>query len=222
MRTAALVFAIGLAAAWLPGPQVASQDKSAPGKVAPDKSDKSEWTDLFARQFKDWTRDGLGKSPWRMTAEGTLTCAASEDNLGPDRDFRDGTLKFEYRFTPVAGTAKPSYKAALLIRGREADSWCRLALGDDCGNLTAAFVAGSDRPKTIEVPGPAGLARTPGEWNQVKVNLRGKAVEVCVNGKLATSFVQADAGRTRVVFEAGGSAMEFRHVMWKDAQKDDK
>jgi Domain of Unknown Function (DUF1080) len=210
MRTAAVVFAIGLAAALLPGPQVASQDKPAPAK--------SEWTDLFAKQFKDWARDGLGKSPWRMTADGTLLCAPAEDGLGPDRDFKDGTLKFEYRFTPVAGAAKAKYKAAVVIRAKDSDSWCRLALGDDCGNLTAAFVAGSDKPKTIDVPGPAGLARAPGEWNQVKVNLKGKAVEVFVNGKLATAFVQAEAGQTRVMFETDGSQIEFRHVLWKDAK----
>src|SRR4051794_27484818 len=101
MRTAIVVFAIGLGAALIPGPQIASQDKSAPVK-----SDKPEWTDLFAKQFKDWTRDGVGKSPWRMTADGNLACAAAEDALGPNRHFKDGTLKFEYRFTPVTGAAK--------------------------------------------------------------------------------------------------------------------
>jgi len=215
MRTAIVVFAIGLGAALIPGPQIASQDKSAPVK-----SDKPEWTDLFAKQFKDWTRDGVGKSPWRMTADGNLACAAAEDALGPNRHFKDGTLKFEYRFTPVTGAAKPTYRAALLIRGKVDDSWCRLALGDDCGSLTASFVAGTDRPKTIDVPGPANLARAPGEWNQVKVHLKGKAVEVFVNGKLATSFVQADAAQTRVLFESGGSELEFRHVLWKDSQEE--
>jgi hypothetical protein len=202
MRTAVVVFAIGLVAALLGGPQVASQDKS-------------DWADLFAGEFKDWARIGSGKSPWRMTADRTLVCAPAADGLGPKRVFADGTLKFEYRFHPPAGAAKANYKAAVMIRGKAADAWCRLALGDDCGALTASFLTGSDQAKTIDIPGPAGLARTPGEWNEVKVNLAGKAVELVVNGKPAASFVQADAGHTRFVLEAAGSEVEFRNVMWK-------
>jgi hypothetical protein len=202
MRTAVLVFAIGLVVGLLGGPQVASQDKS-------------EWTDLLAGDGKDWVREARGKSPWRMTADHTLACAPAEDTLGPDRTFANGTFKFEYRFRPVEGAAKPKYKGTLYLHGAADGSWCRLALGDDCGALTAALVAGSDRPKTMEIPGPAGLARAPGEWNQVKVNLNGKAVEVFVNGRLATSFVQANAYKTRLAFEAAGSEMEFRNVMWK-------
>lgn len=206
MRTAVVVFAIGLVSAILGGPQVASQDKS-------------DWTDLFARDFKDWTREGVGKSPWKTTADRTLICAAAEDSLGPKRPFGDGTFKFEYRFQPVKGSGTPTHKAMLLIRGKGEDAWCRLALGDDCGGLTAAFAAaGADAPKTVEVPGPAGLARAPGEWNEVQVKLAGKAVEVQINGKPATSFVQADAGQTRFAFEVLGSAIEFRKVMWKDAK----
>jgi 3-keto-disaccharide hydrolase len=205
MRTAVLVFAIGLTTGLIGGPQVASQDKS-------------EWTDLLARNGQDWVRDGVGKSPWRMTADHTLACAAAEDTLGPDRVFGDGTFKFEYRFRPADGVAKPKYKAILYVRGPTDGAWCRLALGDDCGTLTVALADGGDRPKTVEIPGPAGLPRAAGEWNQVEVNLSGKAVAAFINGRQAASFVQANAGKTRVAFEAAGSEVEFRNVMWKSAK----
>ncbi|HKB05281.1 MAG TPA: family 16 glycoside hydrolase [Gemmataceae bacterium] len=205
MRTAVLVFAIGLTAGLIGGPQVASQDKS-------------EWTDLLARNGEDWVRDGVGKSPWRMTTDHTLACAAAEDSLGPNRAFGDGTFKFEYRFRAAEGGAKPKYNATLYLRGAADGSWCRLALGEDCGALTVALAGGGDRQKTVEVPGPAGLARAAGEWNQVEVNLSGKAVEVHVNARQAASFVRANAGKTRVALEVAGSEVEFRNVLWKSSK----
>src|SRR3954467_11710989 len=101
MRTLLLVPAFGLAAALLADPPASSQDPSAA-------------TDLFARDLHDWTRLGDGPNPWRLTADRTLVCAAAADALTPDREFADGTLRFEYRFRPVDG--KTSYKASLSVR----------------------------------------------------------------------------------------------------------
>src|SRR5215217_4274696 len=155
MRSLITVLAIGFVTSLLGGLPAASQEKA-------------EWADLLARDCKDWSRDGGGPSPWRLAADRTLTCAGAADVVGPDRTFGDGTLRFEYRFRPTTGGEKKGYKAGLYVRGRGNASWCRLGLGDDCGALTGSFVGSSDRQQTLDLPGPAGLAREPGYWNLVK------------------------------------------------------
>lgn len=208
MRSLITVLAIGFVASLLGGPPAASQEKA-------------EWVDLLARDCKDWSRDGGGKTPWQLTADRTLVGAppaGGTDVIGPDRPFGDGTLKFEYRFRPAEPKAKSGYKAAVHVRGRASATWCRMALGDDCGTLSSSGTGSSDRPHTVEAPGPAGLAREPGFWNLVKVSLRGRSAEFFVNGRLAATFAQADAGDSRIALEAGGPEVEFRRVMWKDVK----
>jgi Domain of Unknown Function (DUF1080) len=206
MRTAVTVLAIGLVAGLLTDPQVACQDRS-------------EWADLFARDLRDWSRDGSGPSPWRLTADRTLASAPAAEQFGPDWELRDGTLRFEYRFVkPAEGKAAKAPKAALHVRRTEGSSGCRIALGENCGAITTTFVAGSDRDKTVELPAVPGLAREPGYWNQVKVTLRGKGVDVYVNGRLASSCEQGDSDHGRIAFEVDGTEVEFRRVMWKAAE----
>jgi hypothetical protein len=205
MRTTLTVLVIGTVASVLYGPPLASQDKT-------------EWTDLYARDLRDWKRDDLRPSPWHFTADRTLAVSAVHDEIGPNGDLRDGTLRFEFRFRAPKEKETATPKAAVYLRRTENSAGYRLSLGADCGTLTATIVASSDREKTIESPAPAGLARPVGYWNQVKINLRGKAADVFVNGRPASSFDQGDAERGRVVFVAEGSEIEFRRVMWKDAK----
>ena len=205
MRTTLTVLVIGTVASVLYGPPLASQDKA-------------EWTDLFARDLRDWKRDDLKPSPWHFTADRTLAASDVHDQIGPNGDLRDGTLRFEFRFRAAKGKDTTAPKAAVYLRRTDSNVGYRLSLGDDCGTLTATIVAASDREKTIESPAPAGLARPVGFWNQVKVNLRGKAADVFVNGRPASSFDQGDADRGRIVFAAEGHEIEFRRVMWKEAK----
>src|SRR5262245_24642079 len=113
MRTLLLVPAIGLVAALLADPPAASQDPTTS-------------TDLLARDLRDWTRLGAGPNPWRVTTDRTLVCAAATDAYTPEREFGDGTFRFEYRFRPVEG--KSSYKASLSVRRRLEGTGCRIAL----------------------------------------------------------------------------------------------
>ena len=201
MRTLLVVPAIGLVAALLADPPAASQDPSAA-------------TDLLARDLRDWSRLADGPTPWRLTADRTLACAAATDALAPDREFGDGTLRFEYRFVPVEG--QTSYKASVSVRRLLGGTGCRVALGDGCGTVTGSSQGGSDRPMEVESRPAGELGREPGGWNLMKVQLKGRSVRVYANGRPGGTFDRCDTTRGIVVFEPDGSAIEFRRITWRD------
>ena len=203
MRSLVFAPAVGLVATVLAGPPAASQDTT-------------PWADLLERDLKDWTRLGTGKSNWHLTADRTLACAAATDAYAPDTEFRDGTLRFEYRFRPTG--KKAGYRASVSVRRTEASPGCKLALGDECGRLSGTFVASSDRAKTIETRPAEPLGRAAGRWNLVRIQMEGRSVAVSINGRPAGSFDRCDGDRGLVVFEAEGSEIEFRHILWKPAR----
>ena len=199
MRNVFLVLSIGLVAALLAVPPAASQE--------------SEWEDLFARDLKDWSRSGYGENPWRITTNRTLICQGGSEMYVPEREFSDGTIKFEYRFRPTG--EKTGYKAGVWARRTLSDTGCRVALGDDCGTMNASFLGSSDFTKSLEEKPPVSPARPVGEWNQVRIRLEGKSVTFFVNEKEAASFNQSSTTRGMFALEADGSEVEFRDVQWK-------
>jgi len=200
MRTLLLVPAIGLVAAMLADPPAASQDPSAS-------------PDLLTHNLKDWSRLGDGPTPWRLTADLTLVCAAATDAYAPDREFGDGTLRFEYRFIPTDG--KAPYKASVSVRRRLEGTGCRVALGEGCGTVTGSAQGASDRPLEAESRPAVELAREPGQWNLAKVQLKGRSVRVYINGRPGGSFDRCDTTGGLIVFESAGSAVEFRQITWR-------
>ena len=202
MRALFCTLFIGLAAAVLTAPRALSQD--------------NEWTDLFGRDLKDWSRSGTGASPWRMTTDRTLTCERGTEVYIPEREFFDGTLKFEYRFRPNG--EKNGYKAAVWARRTLHETGFRVALGDDCGTMTAVFQGGSDRTKMLEEKPAENAAKLIGEWNQVRISLEGRSATVYINDKQVASFSQCDSIRGLIALEADGSEVEFRNVWWKDGK----
>jgi hypothetical protein len=202
MRTLLITALIGLAAAILSTPRAKSQE--------------GEWVDLFANDLRDWSRSEGGRNPWRMTTARSLYCEREAAEMYiPEREFADGTFKFEYRFRPTG--EKTGYKAAVWARRTLEQTGCRIALGDNCGSLSATFQGASDRVKTLEEKPAVNPKREPGEWNQVRIVLAGKSVTVFVNDKEVVSFNQCDTNRGLIALEAEGVEVEFRDVKWKDA-----
>jgi 3-keto-disaccharide hydrolase len=201
MRTALFALSIGLVASLLPGPQVACRDY---GSI-----------DLFGRNMKDWSRLGTGKNPWRLTGGNTLYCDRGNDLYIAEQEFGDGTLTFEYRFRPTG--EETGYAGAVSVR-RSADSTgCKIALGDDCGALSASFLGSSDREKFVSVAPADKFARRVGDWNSVEIRMIGRTVEVFINGRSAASFDNANE-RGVVGLHAEGSEMEFRSMVWTEAK----
>jgi len=203
MRTTLIVLAIGLVASLLGGPQAASHAQD-------------PWDDLFARDLRDWSRSGEGPSPWLFTSERTVRVAPAHEIYVPEWEFGDGTLRVEYRFKP-ARQKVTSYRAGLVLRRSLDHAGCKVALGDECGTVTATVIASSDREKVIAIRAPEGLARPIGDWNEIEVKLVGRTVMVMVNGKEAATFERCEVDRGLIALEAEGSEVEFRSVRWKEA-----
>jgi hypothetical protein len=172
--------------------------------------------DLFAQNLKDWTRTGTGDNPWRLSAGRVLSCDRADDAYLVDEIFRDGTLKFEYRFVPTS--EKTGYKAAVSVRRRLDTNGCKIALGDNCGELSVAFIGSTDRLKVLDVPPVDKFARPVGEWNLVEIKMTGREIEAFINGKSAASFDNCEESGL-IALHAEGSAIEFRDATWKDATK---
>jgi len=201
MRTLFTTLAIGLTAALLSGPRAVSQEAA-------------QWEDLLARDMRDWSRSVGGESPWRMTGDRTLYCNRGNELYIAERDFADGTLKFEYRFRPTDKAT--GYQAAVWARRTVRGSGCKLSLGDDCGKISASFQGGSDREKTFEVKPTDNPAKKIGEWNEVELTLKDKSVQIRINGKEIEGFENSDTNRGLFALEAEGSEVEFRSVKWKE------
>lgn len=175
-----------------------------------------EWTDLLGHNLRGWSRSEVGRSPWRLTAEGSLVCEKGNEFIMPDQEFGDGTLKFEYRFR--TNGEKKGFKAAVWPRRTTEGNGCRVALGDDCGTLSATFQGSSDRTKSIEEKPIQNAAKPAGEWNQVRIVLSGRTVNVFVNEKQVASFSNCDTTQGLIAFEGQGSIVEFREVLWKSGK----
>jgi hypothetical protein len=202
MRNLLLVSLIGLVAALLTAPRAIPQE--------------NDWVDLFGNDLRDWERSGFGKTPWRFTTNRTLICQDGSELFLPDREFRDGTIKFEYRFRPTG--EKFGYKGAVWARRTLSESGCRVALGDDCGAMSASFQGGSDRTKTLNEKPATSPAKPIGDWNQVRIRLEGRSVTVFINDKEAASFNRCDTVGGLFALEADGSEIEFRDLLWKEGK----
>lgn len=200
MRTLVSTLMFGLASALISSPPAASQD--------------NEWVDLLGRDLKDWSRSGTGPTPWRFSTDRSLSCEGANEIYIPEREFCDGTLKFEFRFRPNG--EKKGFKAAVWARRTLHDSGCKFALGDDCGAMNAVFQGGSDRTKTLEEFPARNAAKPIGEWNEARLVLDGRSVILFINEKQVGAFNQCDTTKGLIALEADGSAVEFRNVWWKD------
>ena len=201
MRTILTVLLIGLGASFINAPQAASDESSG-------------WTDLLGRDLKNWARLESGPNPWRLTSQHSLICSAKVvDYYTPDRNFENGTIRFEYRLTSTA--AKSGYRGAVYVRRTQESKGVRVDLGDDCGTIATPVASGTDRVKTITEKPSVKLAKRVGEWNDVEISMAGRAISVKVNGKPASTFEQCDILSGLIVFAGEGSEIEFRSVLWK-------
>lgn len=202
MRKLLTVLSIGLVASLVGSPPAATHAQD-------------PWQDLFARDLRDWSRSGSGVSPWQFTSERTLRCAPASEVYVPEWEFGDGTLHVEFRFR-TDPKKQTIHRAGVLVRRTLDQAGCRVALGQDCGTLSASIVASSDREKVVEIKAPAGLARPVGDWNEIELRLIGRSVVVTVNGKEAASFDRCEVDRGLIALEAEGAEIEFRSVRWKE------
>jgi hypothetical protein len=157
-----------------------------PGGVRPNVLSAAEkeagWKLLFDGQSaKGWRGYMKKKAPdgWRVE-DGALTRAAPAGDLITEQQFRDFELALEWKISEggnsgimfrVVEGADATYKTGpemqVLDDARHADGRSRLTAAGSAYGLYAA---------------PAGVVRPAGEWNQVRLLVRGHHVEHWLNG----------------------------------------
>lgn len=170
--------------------------------------------DLFGKKLKGWSRSGTGKSPWNYGSDGVLRCDAVAESMAYDETLTDGTLTLEWRFVP--GTAKTGHKASLTVRAGDGDHQSTINLGEGCGTIATTITTSSDRLRTITDEASKDVAKKIGEWNTIKVKMRGNELTITVNGETLATTNNSTATTGTIALNTAGFPIEFRRVTWKE------
>jgi hypothetical protein len=201
MRHLFTILAIGLVSSYFDMPVVSQE--------------RSEGEDLLGRNLKSWERTGSGRSPWALTPDGILTSDGKAESFVHSNHFGNGTLSLEWRFVPTE-PKRTGHSASLTVRGGEGEFATRIALGEDCGTLTTTIISSTDKVKTLTSPITKNHAKKIGEWNTMKVVMKGNEIKVNANGQLASSTTDCSNETGHIALTTTGYAIEFRNGMWKD------
>jgi hypothetical protein len=156
------------------------------------------------RDFTGW-RFSLQKAgdPWPenwKVKDGVIYLTGSmRPQLVTTREFGDFEMKFEWR------TLVPKFNGGFYIRSK-ADAGNNQIRVDR--NFEGAFLAGTiTGAKAV----PA-LQKATGEWNEWRVLVKGTAVTLWCNGKLAWEATGLTPARGHIGLQAEGTPMEFRNL----------
>ncbi len=159
----------------------AAQDTPPPNTLTAEEQ-RAGWKLLFdGRSTKGWRGFQKKKAPdgWKVE-DGTLTRTAESGDLVTDKQYRDFELALEWRISEggnsgimyrVTEGSEATYQTGpemqVLDDARHADGKNRLTSAGSAYGLYAS---------------PAGIVKPAGEWNQVRIVVRGHHVEHWLNG----------------------------------------
>ena len=165
--------------------------------------------DLFnGRDFAGW-RFSLQKAgdPWPdnwKIKDGVIYLTGQmRPHLVTTREFTDFEVKFEWR------ALTPKFNGGFYIRSK-ADAGSNQIRVDR--SYEGAFLAGS---LTGAKPVPA-LQKNIGEWNEWRVLVKGTAVTLWCNGKLAWEATGLVPASGHIGLQAEGTPMEFRNLQVRE------
>lgn len=169
----------------------------------------SEFEPLFnGRDFTGW-RFSLQKTGdpwpenWKVKDSVIALTGGMRPNLVTVREFGDFEVKFEWR------TLVPKFNGGFYIR-------CKPDAGNNQirvdRNTEGAFLAGSLNGAKASPT----LQRATGEWNEWRVLVKGTAVTLWCNGKLAWEATGLVPARGHIGLQAEGTPMEFRNLQVRE------
>ena len=200
MRTVILTALIGLAASLVFNEPARSDNETA-------------GIPLIRKKMKEWTRSGSGKTPWTLNTNDTLSCEGVNDTYLYEELLNNGTVHLEWRFVPTAANATKAVRAAVIVRRSGESERCKIALGEDCGTITASAVAASDQLRDFESKAIGSKPKPIGDWNFMDIKMEDSSVSVKVNGVAVSSTIHAkENGLLGLCVE--GDAIEFRNIRW--------
>src|SRR5262245_55601480 len=201
---------------------------SAPAPVALfDQSDLAGWhADVPAAD------GGASVAPSFVVRDGMLVSQGKpEGHLITDESFRDYRLLVEYRWPSTPGNCGilvhtstprrlygmfPQSIECQLESGNAGDFWC---IGEDItvpdmekrrGPKEKWGVDGDKNRRVVNLTD--GSEKTPGEWNQMVIECRGRTIDVWVNGALVNHGTDCTADHGQIAIQAEGAPCEFRRV----------
>ena len=168
-----------------------------------------------------------------LVRDGVLVTPGSpQGHLITDRSFRDYRLTVEYRWPGEPGNCGLLVHASTPRRlygmfpqsiecqmhvGNAGDFWC---IGEDItvpdmverrGPEENWGVDGRKSRRIINLTDDS--EKSPGEWNQMVVECRGRSIKVFVNGDLVNHGTDCTAEEGQIAVQAEGAACEFRNLM---------
>lgn len=152
-------------------------------------------------------------------------------HLITDRSFRDYRLVVEYRFPGEPGNcgvlvhaSKPRrlygmFPQSIEVQmhsGNAGDFWCigeDIAVDDMEARRGPREKWGVDEGRARRIRNLTdGSEKPPGEWNEMVIECRGRAIDVWVNGDLVNRGHDCTADHGRIALQAEGTEVEFRRI----------
>jgi hypothetical protein len=173
-----------------------------------------------------------GLAPSFVAREGLLVSLGTPaGHLITDESFHDYRLVVEYRWPGEPGNCGilvhastprrlygmfPQSIECQLYRDNAGDFWC---IGEDISvpDMEArrgprdTWGVDGDRARRI-LNLTDGSERTPGQWNEMVIECRGRTIDVWVNGEHVNHGTDCTADRGRIAIQAEGAVCEFRKL----------
>jgi hypothetical protein len=199
------------------------------GKSALERDPKG-WLDLMpAKGLEGWKRVPLApdiklnaKNPWSVEGK-VLLCdgVGVKEMLLYDKEFTDGVYHVEWRFRKAEG--KPDYNSGVYVRSADdGRAWFQVQvahqdkpprLGDIFGDVP---VNGKLDRQVIRGDGVK-RAKPPGEWNTYEIAMKGKTINVWVNGATTLTWTACPVTKGYVGLQAELYFIEFRELKFKES-----
>jgi len=177
--------------------------------------------------FRRVAIEPLAQKPvWTFGADGktlVIEGVGAKEMLLSEKESGDGVLHVEWRFRKLDaldGATKPSYNGGVYVRtALDGKSWVQAQVAHlekppTAGDLMAQVPDVKERVNVFQTA--ASPERPIGEWNTYDLTMRGKSIELVVNGKPTVTWNDCPMSRGHVGLQAEGAAVEVRAFRFRE------
>lgn len=195
--------------------------------IKPEAVRPTEKIALFnGKSFEGWTKvikaekDADPDKTWKIE-DGIIKCSGTPFGyLRTQQSYADYKLHVEYRWADTT-TKSPNSGIFVFTTGpdnfflpKAIEAQLKMGSAGDWVMLSTATLNGLENKGTKSVKRQAaeGSEKPRGEWNSVDVTVKGKTVEVSVNGVLMNKGVDVYTDAGQICLQSEGGAIDFRVV----------
>ncbi|HEX6766051.1 MAG TPA: DUF1080 domain-containing protein [Polyangiaceae bacterium] len=166
------------------------------------------------------------KPVWTIAADGktlVIEGVGAKEMLLYDKELGDGVLHVEWRFRKIEETdpaKKPWYNGGVYARTASDGKiyvQAQVAHQDKPPVVGDIIAQVPDKKERVNVYQTAASAERPiGEWNTYDLTMRGKTIELVVNGKPSVTWNDCPMPRGRIGLQAEGAVVEVRAFRYRE------